>query len=140
ELVGFGLGADDYVTKPFSTRALLARVKALLLRSNRSSAATRVTRLGPLAVDRERLEARVDDDPVPLTATEFGLLAALAEVPGRVLSREALIERAMPESDALERTVDGHLKNVRRKLAEHGVDHLLETVRGVGYRLRPPRP
>jgi two-component system, OmpR family, response regulator AdeR len=140
ELVGFGLGADDYVTKPFSSRALLARVRAVLRRSDRRAAATDVTRLGTLVVDRDRLEARVDDAHVPLTATEFGLLAALAEAPGRVLSREGLIERAMPESDALERTVDGHLKNLRRKLAERGVQHLLETVRGVGYRLRPPPP
>jgi len=140
ELVGFGLGADDYVTKPFSSRALLARVRAVLRRSRRIAAATDVTRLGALVVDRDRLEACVDDALVPLTATEFGLLAALAETPGRVLSRDALIERAMPESDALERTVDGHLHHLRRKLAEHGVDRLLETVRGVGYRLRPPRP
>jgi len=140
ELVGFGLGADDYVTKPFSARPLLARIRALLRRSNGSSATTALTRLGPLAIDRDRLEARANDTPLPLTATEFGLLAALADTPGRVLSRAHLIEQAMPDSDALERTVDGHLKNVRRKLADHGVDHLLETVRGVGYRLRPPRP
>jgi len=140
ELVGFGLGADDYVTKPFSTRALLARVRAVLRRSDGRAVATQLTRLGTLAIDRDRLEARVADAPIPLTATEFALLAALAAAPGRVLSREALIERAMPESDALERTVDGHLKNLRRKLAEHDVDRLVETVRGVGYRLRPPRP
>ena len=139
ELVGFGLGADDYVTKPFSPRALLARVKAVLQRSAGASIKADVTRLGALVVDRGRIEARVDDVALPLTATEFGLLAALAEVPGRVMSRDRLIERAIPDSDALERTVDGHVKNLRRKLADREVDGLLETVRGVGYRLRPPR-
>jgi two-component system, OmpR family, response regulator AdeR len=139
ELVGFGLGADDYVTKPFSPRALLARVKAVLQRSAGVPTATDVTRLSALVVDRGRIEARVDDVALPLTATEFGLLAALAEAPGRVMTRDNLIERALPDSDALERTVDGHVKNLRRKLADRGLDDLIETVRGVGYRLRPAR-
>jgi len=138
ELVGFGLGADDYVTKPYVARTLLARVKAVLRRTAGLPAPSEATRLGRLVVDRDRLEARVDDRPLPLTATEFGLLAALAEAPGKVMTRDRLIERAMPESDALARTVDGHLKNLRRKLADRGVDGLVETVRGVGYRLRPP--
>lgn len=139
ELVGFGLGADDYVTKPFSPRALLARVKAVLQRSAGVPTATDVTRLGALVVDRGRIEARVDDVALPLTATEFALLAALAEAPGRVMTRDGLIERALPDSDALERTVDGHVKNLRRKLAGRQLDDLIETVRGVGYRLRPAR-
>jgi two-component system, OmpR family, response regulator AdeR len=141
ELVGLGLGADDYVVKPFNPRTLLARVRAVLRRARGDSAYTEdVLHVGPLSVDLARVEAFVDDEPLSLTATEFRLLAALAGADGKVLSRDELIERAMPESDALARTVDGHLKNLRRKLADAGADTLLETVRGVGYRLRAPRP
>lgn len=139
ELLGLGLGADDYVTKPFAPRALLARVKAVLRRAAAAPAAPAALTLGRLTVDRYAVEARVDDVPLALTPTEFALLAALADAPGKAMRREELIERAMPESDALERTVDGHLKNLRRKLGERGVEHLLETVRGVGYRLHAPR-
>jgi two-component system, OmpR family, response regulator AdeR len=140
ELLGLGLGADDYVVKPFSPRALLARVKAVLRRTRGETLPSTVHRVGPLTVDLDRVEATVDDLPLALTPTEFKLLAALAAAPGRAMTREGLIERAMPESDALERTVDGHLKNLRRKLAAAGGGALLETVRGVGYRLRAPRP
>jgi two-component system, OmpR family, response regulator AdeR len=139
ELLGLGLGADDYVTKPFNPRTLLARVRAVLRRSAGDTLGTSVLHVGRLTVDLDRVEATVDDEPLSVTPTEFKLLAALAATPGRALRREDLIERAMPESAALERTVDGHLKNLRRKLADSGAEALLETVRGVGYRLRAPR-
>lgn len=139
ELLGLGLGADDYVTKPFAPRALLARVKAVLRRAAVPPAAPAATTVDRLTVDRYAMEARVDDEALALTPTEFALLAALADAPGKAMRREELIERAMPDSDALARTVDGHLKNLRRKLADRGVEHLLETVRGVGYRLHASR-
>ncbi len=91
--------------------------------------------IGRLVVDLEGVTARFDDREVPLTATEFRLLGALATAPGRVFTRAELIERALPESDILERTLDSHIKNLRRKLGAAGAPELLRTVRGVGFRL-----
>ena len=135
ELLGLELGADDYVTKPFSPRKLMARIKAVLRRSSAETAETPV-RVGPLEVDTYRVRARVGERELGLTPTEFKLLAQLAFAPGKATTRGELLEGAMPESDARERAVDVHLKNLRRKLADAGAEGLLETVRGVGYRLR----
>lgn len=134
ELLGFGLGADDYVTKPFNIQKLLARVKAIL-RRRYDGEEQNILRVGALEVDMYSVRALVHGKDLHLTPTEFKLLAHLASAPGKAMTRSELFEAAMPESDALERAVDVHLKNVRQKLAEYGAEELLETVRGVGYRL-----
>lgn len=134
-LVGLELGADDYVVKPFSFREVVARVKAVLRRSNGHPEAPQAFVVGRLRVEPEHGRALYDGTELPLTATEFRLLAAMAASPGRLFSRADLIERALPESDILERTLDSHLKNLRRKLAEAGANGLIVTVRGMGFRL-----
>lgn len=135
KLLGLELGADDYVTKPFSPREVVARVKAVLRRAAGAEQARIVLRCGPLEVDPEKVVARVEQKRLDLTPTEFRLLETLAQAPGKAFSRAELLEAALPESNALERVVDVHLKNLRRKLEAAGAPHLLETVRGVGYRL-----
>jgi two-component system response regulator AdeR len=135
KLLGLELGADDYISKPFSPREVVARVKAVLRRSNGAEPNKAVLRAGTLEVDTERVLARVGEHRLDLTPTEFRLLETLARVPGRAFSRMELLEAALPESEALERVVDVHLKNLRRKLEAAGAPYLLETVRGVGYRL-----
>ena len=135
-LLGLGLGADDYVVKPFSFREVVARVKAVLRRAHRANGpSARPLRVGALSIDPERVTATLEERPLSLTPTEFRLLTRLANAPGRVFSRLELLEAALPESEAVERTVDSHLKNLRRKLAAAGGAGLLQTVRGVGYRL-----
>ena len=134
KLVGLGLGADDYVVKPYSLREVAARVQAVLRRSGEEPEA-RPLRVGALELDPYSVRARVNGHLLPLTPTEFGLLHHLAKTPGRAVTRGELLGAAMRESDALESAVNVHLKNVRAKLREAGAADLLETVRGVGYRL-----
>jgi DNA-binding response OmpR family regulator len=134
-LLGLGLGADDYVVKPYSPREVVARVKAVLRRSSGQVQAQGIYRVGDLEVDLSRFEVRLADERVDLTTSEIKLLAVLAKEPGRVRMRpELLAATGDAERFADERTVDAHVKNIRRKLNSHG--EMLETVRGVGYRLR----
>ena len=135
ELLSLGLGADSYLTKPCSPRRVMAHVGAVLRRSRAGDDDPQVIRVGPLEVDSYRVEARVGDTILQLTPTEFKLLETLAHAPGKAMSRTELFDAAMPESDALERAIDRHLKNIRAKLADQGAAEILETVRGVGYRL-----
>lgn len=132
-VVGFELGADDYVTKPFSARELTLRVKAVLRRTGSETTETQRLSHGPLTIDLERHRCQVGDEVIELTAKEFGLLSALMSRPGRVMSREKLLEEVWGEDIAVtHRTIDTHLKRLREKLGEAG--DLIDTVRGVGYR------
>ena len=136
QVVGFNVGADDYVTKPFSIKVLLERVKALLRSYSREDKSDVVASQG-IVIDRRRHLATVDGQPVPLTRTEFGLLDTLLRQPGRAFSRAELIQTAIGDDAlVLDRTVDVHVRSIRSKLGEHS--DLLETVRGIGYRFHHP--
>ncbi|MEK7866375.1 MAG: response regulator transcription factor [Planctomycetota bacterium] len=134
-VLGLELGADDYLTKPFSVREVVARVRALLRRAEPPVDAEEVLRLGKLVIDSGRWEAMISGKAVPLTTTEFQILRALARRPGRVLSREELISQSHAQEVAvIDRTIDVHVASLRRKLGRQG--DRLETVRGIGYRIR----
>ncbi|MBW6467609.1 MAG: response regulator transcription factor [Anaerosomatales bacterium] len=138
-LIGLEVGADDYVTKPFSPREVVARVKAVLRRYERAShpAESPPLQVGDLTVDRERRMVLAGDRNVDLTRTEFDLLAAMASHPGRVYTRGQLLEIVSGEAfEGYERTIDAHVKNIRRKLGEDPrAPHYVRTVIGVGYKV-----
>jgi two-component system, OmpR family, alkaline phosphatase synthesis response regulator PhoP len=143
KLVGLELGADDYMTKPFSPKELVARVRAVLRRTEATAQAPEVIRAGDdVELDLPRMEARVGGRRVELTATEFQLLTALARQPGRVFTRAQLLDALHGVAfESYERAIDAHVKNIRRKLEpDPRAPRYLLTVYGVGYRFADGRP
>jgi len=135
QVVGFAVGADDYVTKPFSVKVLLQRIKVLLRRGINAEPVGEVLEVGELRIDKRSHRVTLENEPVPLTPTEFRLLETLMRQPGRAFTRHDLMESAIGDGAiVLERTIDVHIKSLRRKLGECG--ERIETVRGVGYRFR----
>lgn len=134
KLTALRIGADDYVTKPFNPNEVVARITAVLRRSLAGGEAG-LHRVGGLALNTLAHEISTAQGPLSLTPSEFRLLEHFMRRPGRVFSRGDLVDACLPEAEALDRTVDSHIANLRRKLASSGAQAALTTVRGVGYRL-----
>ncbi len=137
-LIGLEMGADDYVTKPFSPREVVARSRAILRRTYKNvEKPKQVIRVGALMIDLERYIASIKGNELDLTATEFKILELLASNPGRVFSRLQIVEHVQGYAFAgYDRTIDAHIKNLRRKLADNPKEaQMIQTVYGVGYKL-----
>lgn len=143
KVLGLELGADDYVTKPFGMRELLARINAVLRRSEKAAGPAEFLRAGPVEIDRVTHTVKVNHQPVDLTPSEFELLATLMAAPRRVFSRLDLLEALHPEEaagavDGIERTIDVHVRNLRTKIEpDPSRPRYIETIFGVGYRFNP---
>lgn len=135
EIVGFNMGADDYVTKPFKVKPLIHRIKALLRRRTTSESSNDTVAIHGIVMDRTRHVVTCDDVELVLTPTEFRLLWTLTRNPGRTYSRLELMERTRGEdANAMDRTIDVHIRALRKKLSDKA--SLIETLRGIGYRFR----
>ena len=136
-LIGLELGADDYVSKPFSPREIVARAKAVLRRTQREVVQSEPVKIGELKIDVENHEVRLAGQILDLTPTEFKILHLLAQKPGRPFTRLQIVEDSQGEAfDGYERTIDVHIKNLRRKLGDDGKEATyIQTVYGVGYKM-----
>lgn len=136
QLIGFSVGADDYVTKPFSVKILMQRIKALERRRRSNDGQQNVVKRGGIAIDRLKFRASVDDRLLDLTPSEFRLLDTMIRQPGRAFDRSELIDAALgADTLVLERTIDVHIRSLRKKLGEPAAQRI-ETVRGIGYRFQ----
>lgn len=134
QVTGLEIGADDYITKPFSPRALVARVRALLRRTRGDVKAPATIRAGGLEIDPEKYSVTLNGSPLKLTPNEFKLLQILASRPGQTLTREQLLDDLHGAAFSMDRSVDSHIKNLRKKLEAVSGKSMIETVYGIGYR------
>jgi len=134
QVTGLEIGADDYITKPFSVRALVARVRALLRRTRGEVKAPSLVRSGGLEIDLKKYSVALQGSPVKLTPNEFKILHLLASHPGQILTRDQLLDDLRGAASSLDRSVDSHIKNLRKKLEAASGESMIETVYGVGYR------
>jgi DNA-binding response OmpR family regulator len=138
QVTGLEIGADDYITKPFSVRTLVARVRALLRRTRGDIKAPLIIRVGRLELDAEKYAVTYNGNPLKLTPNEFKLLHLLASRPGQTLTREQLLEDLHGAASSFDRSVDSHIKNLRKKLEAASGKPMIETVYGIGYRFNEP--
>lgn len=134
QVTGLEIGADDYITKPFSVRALVARVRALLRRTHGETKAPSLIRVRGLEVDLNKHSVTYNDSPIKLTPNEFKLLQLLASRPGQTLTREQLLDDLHGAASSIDRSVDSHIKNLRKKIESASGEAMIETVYGIGYR------
>jgi DNA-binding response OmpR family regulator len=134
QVTGLEIGADDYITKPFSVRALVARVRALLRRTQGEVKAPSIVRAGGLEIDSEKHAVTFNGNPIKFTPNEFKLLHMLASRPGQTLTREQLLDDLHGTASNIDRSVDSHIKNLRKKLEVVSGQSMIETVYGIGYR------
>jgi len=134
QITGLEIGADDYITKPLSPRTLVARVRALLRRTRGDVKPPSVIRIGRLEIDSEKYRVSFNGEQIKLTPNEFKLLILLANRPGQTLTREQLLDDPHGSASSFDRSVDSHVKNLRKKLEAASGEPMIETVYGVGYR------
>ncbi len=141
-VMGLDLGADDYIPKPFNPHEVVARVRAVLRRTNQDFGPAHIIQIGQLLLDADRHEVQLASMPIELTPTEFDLLKTRMEYPGHAFTRQSLIEKGLGYNyEGMERTLDSHIRNLRRKIeADPSEPTYIKTVFGVGYRMQGPEP